>query len=257
MIAEATYLPIIIVFGILIALLVAGVIETRQSNDESVEIVACIESQEFFKAFDKCKALKPKKLLKYKDKIFAAIKRRVNYCITYSTYKSGLYWIDVRTIREMYAYKNILKLFPEDEDISAMLEVVEKVIALEKFEKWNDFAAEDDEILSDVKSFIERGDSFLETSWENAKKYYDRALSVCKRASLTFFDDRNYGFKETADFYVAYAKIIKRKIEKRQPLEEESLAFEVAKTSYTRIYEEYLSALQEYASLIENFPTSI
>lgn len=257
MIAEATYLPIIIVFGILVALLVAGVIETRQSNDESVEIVACIESQEFFKALDKCKSLKPKKLLKYKDKILDAIKRRLNYCITYSTYKSGLYWIDLRTIREAYAYKGILKLFLESEEVLEQIEVVDKIIALEKFAKWNDYAAEDDEILSDVESFIKRGDSFKETSIENANRYYKNALTVCKRASLNFFDDRNYGFKETAAFYTNYAKIISCKIEGRNPSEAETLAFDDAKASYTRIYEEYLAALEEYADLIQRLPSSV
>lgn len=255
MTAEATYLPIIIVFLILIALLVVGVIETKDFTDDSITIVAYIESQEFFQALDKCKSIKPRKLLKYKGKILDAIKRRLNYCITYSTYKSGLYWIDVRTIREMYAYKGILKLFPEDEVISGMIEVINKIIELEKFIKWNDYAVEDEDVFGDVKSYMEKGDSFLETSFENAKKYYEKALSICKRVSLTYFDERNYGFKETSEFYEAYAKIIKRKIEKRESSKEELLTFDVAKTLYTSIYEEYLSALQEYASIIKSFQT--
>lgn len=221
------------------------------------QIVTHIESNESDKALSKCQTSNQETLESGKDNILDAIKQKLNYCISHSTYKSSTYWINERTVNELKNYKGILALLPLEDTFTNAVDFVNEAVKLEKFIKWNDYASEDDNYLQAIQNYMDQGASYRNTSWNIAVTYYEKALAVCRNAATAFSNENNYGYKETADFYNAYGTLIYNIIHKKDNTIAEENEFDRAKEGYLRISQEYIDALDEYIKILEKFPTNI
>ena len=231
--------------------------KTKVDSDGIAQVVTHIKSNESSKALSKCQSFNQETLESGKSDILDAIKEKLDYCISHSSYKSSTYWINERTIEELKNFKSILDLLPLEDTFTNAVDFVNEAIKLEKFIKWNEYASEDDDYLQDIQDYMDTGASYRNTSWNIAITYYEKALAVCRNAATAFSNESNYGYKETADFYNAYGTLIYNVIHKKDNTIAEENEFDRAKEGYLTITQEYIDANKEYLEILKAFPTNI
>ena len=74
--------------------------KTKVDSDGIAQVVTHIKSNESSKALSKCQSFNQETLESGKSDILDAIKEKLDYCISHSSYNSSTYLVNERTIEE-------------------------------------------------------------------------------------------------------------------------------------------------------------
>ena len=104
---------------------------------------------------------------------------------------------------------------------------------------------------------MNQGATYRNTNWTLAVTYYEKAYTVANNAYYHCNGKQNKGMQEAANFYKAYATLIKNVINNKESSAYETNTYTTAHSKYKNILQEYLADLNAVFDIVDTFPTKL
>ncbi len=227
-------------------------------NADINKIIVHIESNELGTALSACKSTSANTLKEGSDKILACILDELKYYLASSNWVNTAYaLVKTDAINELKIYREILSLLSLGNTFTNATTFVSKALELASYTTWNEYHKADDNYLAEAQNYMNQGAPYRNTSWSTAVTYYEKAYTVANNAYYHFNGRSGKGMQEAANFYKAYATLIRNTINKKDNSAAEENAYNNASAAYKTIIQGYTDAISEIIDIVKTFPNKL